>query len=344
MIAGLRYGRPTDKGITIAGISFAAMPEFVTGIVLILVFGIWLGWLPGDRAVGPEGSSLLTQVKYLLLPAFTLTLVLFGYIARITRAGMIEALDSDYTRTAYLKGLPSSVVVRRHVLRNALLPTIAVVAVQVGYLVGGLVVVEVLFNYQGIGLLIYEAAREKDLPLLTAGVLVVGIVYLVVTLIADLLYALLNPRIRFGAPSERRVAADPPPARRRRREAARPLGAAPAALRSPTVLVGVGRHRLLGLLRALPRRSSARTTRSSTTSSRPASRRRWALPVRHRHERARRLLPRARRLAQHPPDRPGRDAARHRARHDPRAHHRLLPRRRRRRHRAASSTPCSRCR
>jgi peptide/nickel transport system permease protein len=146
-----------------------------------------------------EGANILTQVKYLLLPAFTLTLVLFGYIARITRAGMIEALDSDYARTAYLKGLPSSVVVRKHVLRNALLPTIAVIAVQVGYLVGGLVVVEVLFNYQGVGLLIYEAAREKDLPLLTAGVLVVGTVYLVVMLIADILYAVLNPRIRLGA-------------------------------------------------------------------------------------------------------------------------------------------------
>ena len=198
VISGLRYGRATDRGITIAGISFAAMPEFVTGIVLILVFSIWLGWLP-VTAQWEEGANVATQAKYLLLPAVTLTLVLFGYIARITRAGTIEALESDYTRTAYLKGLSSSVVVRKHVLRNALLPTIAVVAVQVGYLVGGLVVVEVLFNYQGIGLLIYEAARQKDLPLLTAGVLVVGIVYLVVTLIADILYAVLNPRIRLGA-------------------------------------------------------------------------------------------------------------------------------------------------
>ena len=195
IVAGLRYGRPTDKAITIAGLSFSAMPEFVSGIFLILAFAIWLRWLP-VTAQWNEGAGLFTQVKYLLLPAMTLTLVLFGYIARIARAGMIEALDSDYARTAYLKGLPSSVVIRRHVLRNALLPTIAVVAVQVGYLVGGLVVVEVLFNYQGIGSLIYEAARQKDLPLLTAGVLVIGITYLVVTLLADVLYALLNPRRR----------------------------------------------------------------------------------------------------------------------------------------------------
>lgn len=198
VIAGLRYGRLTDRSVTIAGISLAAMPEFVTGIVLILVFGIWFGWLP-VTAQAEEGANLATQVKYLLLPAFTLTLVLFGYIARITRAGVIEALESDYTRTAYLKGLPSNVVVRRHVLRNALPPTIAVVAVQVGYLVGGLVAVELLFNYQGIGLLVYEAARQKDLPLLTAGVLVIGVVYLVVTLVADILYAALNPRIRLGS-------------------------------------------------------------------------------------------------------------------------------------------------
>ncbi len=198
VIAGLRYGMLSDKSITIMGISLAAMPEFVTGIALILVFAIWLGWLP-VTAQADEGATALTQFKYLLLPAITLTLVLFGYIARITRAGVVEALESDYTRTAYLKGLPSSVVVRKHVLRNALPPTIAVVAVQVGYLVGGLVAVELLFNYQGIGLLVYEAARQKDLPLLTAGVLVVGIVYLVVTLIADILYAALNPRIRLGS-------------------------------------------------------------------------------------------------------------------------------------------------
>ena len=197
VIAGLRYGRFTDKTVTIAGISLAAMPEFVTGIVLILVFAIWLGWLP-VTAQAEEGANVATQVKYLLLPAMTLTLVLFGYIARITRAGVIEALDSDYARTAYLKGLPSRVVVRKHILRNALPPTIAVVTVQVGYLVGGLVAVEVLFNYQGIGLLTYEAARQKDLPLLTASVLVIGIVYLVFTTIADLLYAALNPRIRLG--------------------------------------------------------------------------------------------------------------------------------------------------
>ena len=198
VIAALRYGKATDKSITMAGISLAAMPDYVSGIVLILIFGIWLGWLP-VTAQWPDGAGPLTQIKYLLLPAMTLSVVLFGYIARITRAGVIDAIDSDYTRTAYLKGLPSAVVMRKHVLRNALPPTIAVVAVQVGYLFGGLVAVEFLFNYQGVGLLVLDAARFNDLPLLTAGILLIGTIYLVVTFLADLLYATLNPRIRLDA-------------------------------------------------------------------------------------------------------------------------------------------------
>ena len=198
VLAGLRVGRPTDRTITVAGLSLAVVPEFVTGLVLILLFAIWLGWLPVS-AQWDEGAGALTQVKHLALPAIALAIVLFGYIARITRAGVVEALDADYTRTAYLKGLPHNTVIRRHVLRNALMPTIAVVATQVGYLFGGLVAIELLFNYRGIGLTLIEAATFKDFTLLTAGVLVIGVAYLIVTLVADILFALLNPRIRFGS-------------------------------------------------------------------------------------------------------------------------------------------------
>ena len=198
VFAGLRVGRPTDRTITVVGLSLAVVPEFVTGLVLILVFAIWLGWLPVTAQWEP-GAGALTQVKHLTLPAIALAIVLFGYIARITRAGVVEALDADYTRTAYLKGLPRKTVIRRHVLRNALMPTIAVIATQVGYLVGGLVAIEYLFNYQGIGLMVLQAAQQKDFTLLTAGVLIVGTVYLVFTLVADILFALLNPRIRFQA-------------------------------------------------------------------------------------------------------------------------------------------------
>ncbi|HSE73869.1 MAG TPA: ABC transporter permease [Dongiaceae bacterium] len=196
--AALHVGRPLDRLITVAGLSATVLPEFVTGIVLILVFGVWLDWLP-ISASWPEGAGPFTQIYHLLLPSMPLFLVLFGYIARMARAGTIEALDADYTRTAVLKGLPWHVVLWNHVLRNSLLPTITVVATQVGYLIGGLVVVEVLFHYQGIGGLIYTAARGKDFPMLEAGILTIGIIYTVATLAADLLYSALNPRIHFGA-------------------------------------------------------------------------------------------------------------------------------------------------
>ena len=196
--AALHVGRPIDRIITIFGLSTTVLPEFVSGIVLILIFAVWLQWLP-ISASWPDGAGPFTQIYYLILPSIPLVLVLFGYIARMARAGTVEALDSDYTRTAVLKGLPFPVVIWRHVLRNALLPTITVIATQTGYLIGGLVVVETLFHYQGIGGLIYAAAKGKDFPMLQAGVLSVGIVYMVATLTADILYSVLNPRIRYGA-------------------------------------------------------------------------------------------------------------------------------------------------
>jgi peptide/nickel transport system permease protein len=195
--AALQQGRFTDRTITVGGLSLTAVPEFVTAIVLIVIFGVLFKLLP-TTAQAPPGASFFTQIKFLLLPSLALVCVLFGYIARIARAGVIEALDADYTRTAYLKGLDTRTVMRRHVLRNALLPTIAVIATQCGYLIGGLVVIEKLFNYPGIGQRIYVAAQNKDFSMLESGVLVIGIVYLIATLVADTLYSLLNPRIRYG--------------------------------------------------------------------------------------------------------------------------------------------------
>jgi peptide/nickel transport system permease protein len=197
VVSALNEGKSVDRMITVGGLSAAVMPEFVGGIVLLAIFGLWLGWLPVSAA-WPPGTSGIEQVKYLLLPAMALTLVLFGYIARITRAGTVEVLHSDYTRTAFLKGLTRRTVITRHVLRNSLLPTIAVVATQTGYLIGGLVVVERLFNYNGVGQLLFTAAHQKDYPVLESAVLLVGVVYLLATLTADILSAALNPRIRVG--------------------------------------------------------------------------------------------------------------------------------------------------
>jgi len=195
--SALHVGRAVDRVVSVLGLSATVLPEFVTGIVLIIIFGVWLQWLP-ITANWPEGSGPLTQIYYLLLPSMPLVLVLFGYIARMTRAGTIGVLDSDYVRTAVLKGLPWRVVLWRHVLRNALLPTITVIATQLGAMIGGLVIIEVLFRYPGIGSLIFAAARAKDFPMLQAGVLVIGVIYTLAALAADILYSLLNPRVRFG--------------------------------------------------------------------------------------------------------------------------------------------------
>ncbi len=196
--AGLSRGRAVDRLVTVGGLSATVVPEFVSSIVVILVFAVQLRWLP-VTAQAPAGSGPGTQLRYLILPAIPLVFVLFGYIARITRAGMVEALDADYTRTAVLKGISQRTVIVRHVLRNALLPTIAVVATQTGYLIGGLVVIEFIFNYQGLGQLTFQAAQKLDFPLLQGTVMVMGIVFLLTTLVADIGYSLLNPRIRYGS-------------------------------------------------------------------------------------------------------------------------------------------------
>jgi peptide/nickel transport system permease protein len=193
--AALHEGRWIDRTISIAGLSATVVPEFVSSIVLILVFGIWLRWLPIEAAA-PPGAGVLEQLRHLILPVLPLVFIFFGYIARMARAGTVEALDADYTRTAILKGLPPHVVIFRHVLRNALLPTVTVAATQLGYMIGGLVVVETLFHYEGIGSLIFNAAKAKDFPMLEAGVLTVGVVYTVANFIADALHVMLNPRLR----------------------------------------------------------------------------------------------------------------------------------------------------
>jgi len=196
--AALHAGRPLDRLVSVIGLSAAVVPEFVSAILLILVFGVWLRWLPIEAQFAPD-ANIATQLQHLVLPALPLVFVFFGYIARMARTGTVAALDADYTRTAILKGLPRRTVILRHVLPNALAPTIAVATTQIGYMIGGLVVVETLFHYDGIGSLIYHAAQSKDFPMLEAGVLAIGMVYTVANLCADLLMLALNPRLRTGA-------------------------------------------------------------------------------------------------------------------------------------------------
>lgn len=193
--AALRANSLLDRVVVLTSVSVSIIPEFVTALASIMVFGLWLGWFPVDGAA-PDGAAFWTHIHYLVLPTLPLVLVYTGYIARMARAGTIEALNSDYTRTAVLKGLSAPRVIVQHVLRNALIPTFTVIATQIGYLLGGLVVIESLFHIQGLGNLILSAAKTHDFPVLEAAVMTMATVYAVSAAAGDLLQALLDPRVR----------------------------------------------------------------------------------------------------------------------------------------------------
>jgi peptide/nickel transport system permease protein len=197
VIAALRENSWVDSLVSVFSLGVVGLPEFVTGIVLISIFALGLGWFPATSLV-EDTYTLGDWLRVLTLPAITATLVLVGYISRMTRAGVIDELRKPYVRTATLKGLSRWQVTVKHVLRNALLPTITVIALSIGWLIGGLVVIENVFSYPGLGGLLVTAVEQKNIPLLQAIVMVIVFSVAVANLIADILYAMLNPRIRLG--------------------------------------------------------------------------------------------------------------------------------------------------
>jgi len=195
VLAGLHEDKPADSMISIASLAVVGLPEFVTGLVLIQIFSRWLGWLPANSSIDPA-ATFAEKLPMLILPAMTATLVLLAYIIRLTRAGVIEELSQPYVRTATLKGLPRQTVIVKHVIRNALLPTITIVAISFGWLIGGLIVIENVFNYPGLGRLLTFAIDRRDLPLIQAIAMITVVGFGLANLAADLIYAWLNPRIR----------------------------------------------------------------------------------------------------------------------------------------------------
>jgi peptide/nickel transport system permease protein len=197
VIAALKRDKFIDQAISGVSMAFVGLPEFVTGLLLITFFAIGLGWFPANSSIDPD-STFRQALPFLILPAITVSLTGLGYIARMTRSGTIDVLRTDYVRAADLKGLPRSQVLTRHVLRNALLPTVTVVAMGIGWLLGGLIVTEAVFGYPGLGRLLVYAIQRRDLPLIQAGSMIVVAIYTFSNLSADILYSLLNPRIRVG--------------------------------------------------------------------------------------------------------------------------------------------------
>ena len=195
VIAGLNENKFIDNIISVTSLSVVGLPEFVTGLVLIQIISFKFDLLPANSSIR-AGTTFIDALPRLILPALTASFVLLAYITRMTRAGVVEELKQSYVRTADLKGLPRRVVIVKHILRNALMPTITVVAISVGWLISGLIVIENVFNYPGLGRLMIFAIDRRDLPLLQAITMLTVVGYALANLIADLLYAYLNPRIR----------------------------------------------------------------------------------------------------------------------------------------------------
>jgi peptide/nickel transport system permease protein len=197
VVAAVRRGGWPDHAVSIFAYVGISVPEFYWGLVLILVFGGGLRLLPTSGAA-TLSEGLGAFLAHLVLPATTLTLTLLAHVSRLTRSSMIEVLDSTYVKVARARGLPERVVILRHALRNALLPSITVLAQDFGFLIGGIVAVETIFAWPGLGRMLIFSLERQDLPLMQAAVLVLTAVYCVANLIADLLYGVFNPRIRYG--------------------------------------------------------------------------------------------------------------------------------------------------
>jgi peptide/nickel transport system permease protein len=196
IVSAVRSGSRLDRVVSAASQVGVSIPDFWSGIMLILLFSLTLGWLPPSGYVSPL-DDVGEFLRRILLPAVTIGIVSGSILTRFVRSAMLDALNQDYTRTARAKGLRERTVVNRHVLKNALVPIVTVTGLQLAFLLGGVVVVEVIFAWPGLGRLALDAVQGRDYPVLQGAVLLFSLTFLVVNLVVDLLYAYLDPRIRY---------------------------------------------------------------------------------------------------------------------------------------------------
>jgi peptide/nickel transport system permease protein len=196
MYAAIRRGKAADVGVSLVSYLGVSLPEFVTATLLLIVVADRFQLLPATGYVAPS-EDLGESIRHLVLPVLTVSLILVAHVSRMVRSETIDVLNSDYVRAARLKGLPPSIVLLRHVLRNALLPTITIVALDVGYLLGGIIVVEEIFAIPGIGRAILVAITSRDLPSIQAGAVIMAATYAIANTLADMAYVLLDKRVRY---------------------------------------------------------------------------------------------------------------------------------------------------
>ncbi len=186
-----------DRASMLLALLGVSMPVFWLGIVLIVIFALKLGWLPAAGMHSPGSKDLSDLLRHLVLPAVTLAAASIALVARLTRSSMLEVIRQDYIRTARAKGLRERTMIVRHALKNALIPVVTVIGLQVGYLLGGAILTETVFSWPGLGLLMVQAILARDFPIVQGGVLLIGITFVLTNLIVDLCYAYLNPRIHY---------------------------------------------------------------------------------------------------------------------------------------------------
>jgi peptide/nickel transport system permease protein len=196
ILAALRRGKATDLAASLVSYLGVSLPEFVTATLLLIVIADHFQLLPATGYVAPS-ENLVESIRHLILPVLTVSLILVAHVSRMVRSETIDVLNSDYIRAARLKGLPPRIVLLRHVLRNALLPTITIVALDVGYLLGGIIVVEEIFAIPGIGRQIIVAITTRDLPSIQAGAVIMAATYAIANTLADIAYVMVDRRIRY---------------------------------------------------------------------------------------------------------------------------------------------------
>ena len=197
IFSSLRPNTWIDTTSTVLAVSGVAMPQFLLAMILILVFSLWLGWFPSSGYVEPW-RNLWASIRTLVLPAVSLGFVVAAEMMRQVRSSMLEVLQDEYVQTARAKGLAEPVVIVKHALRNALIPVVTLLGLRVGRLIGGLVIIEVVFSLPGIGQMLLNAVLFKDMPVLQSGVLLVAFAVTLINLLVDLSYSLIDPRIRYS--------------------------------------------------------------------------------------------------------------------------------------------------